>query len=205
MHDFDDVLDTDEGWAKDNRHYWLRDWRGFAEFFFGELLPEPHSTKQREDCVGWAMETSAETILRHDEGPLSTVAARRPRPSSVGCGARSWSSTGEDDRCQPWPRGERVAELTGGDLLLLDGAGHMPQAREPVVVNHAIREFADRFRPPAAGRQRTWTRPLDRPKRVLYTCPPDRPRPRPPGPGDRRRAAQAPARAWRCTGWPSIR
>ena len=43
---FDELLDTDEGWAKDNRHYWLRDWRGYAEFFFGELLPEPHSTKQ---------------------------------------------------------------------------------------------------------------------------------------------------------------
>lgn len=24
-HDFDAVLDTDEGWAKDNRDYWLRD------------------------------------------------------------------------------------------------------------------------------------------------------------------------------------
>ena len=56
--------DTDEGWAKDTRHYWLRDWRGYAEFFFGELLPEPHSTKQHEDCVGWAGQTDAETILR---------------------------------------------------------------------------------------------------------------------------------------------
>ena len=40
--------DTDEGWAKDNRHYWLRDWRGYAEFFFGRaaaraaLRPELH-------------------------------------------------------------------------------------------------------------------------------------------------------------------
>ena len=32
------VLDTDEGWAKENRHYWLRDWRGYTEFFFGEML-----------------------------------------------------------------------------------------------------------------------------------------------------------------------
>src|SRR5580704_9503090 len=72
VHDHDEVLDTYEGWAKDNSHYKLRDWRGFAEFFFGELLPEPHSTKQREDCVDWAMETTAETILRHDEGPRSS-------------------------------------------------------------------------------------------------------------------------------------
>ena len=41
------ALDTDEGWAKYNRHYWRRDWPGFAEFFFDELLTEPHSTKQR--------------------------------------------------------------------------------------------------------------------------------------------------------------
>jgi len=43
VYDFDAACDTDEGWAKENRHYWLRDWRGYAEFFFGELLPEPHS------------------------------------------------------------------------------------------------------------------------------------------------------------------
>ena len=45
VYHFNEVCDTDDGWAKDNRHYWLRDWRGYAEFFFGELLPEPHSTK----------------------------------------------------------------------------------------------------------------------------------------------------------------
>ena len=55
------MLDTDEGWAKENRHYWLRDWRGYAEFFFGECFTEPHSTKPIEDTVGWALETDAET------------------------------------------------------------------------------------------------------------------------------------------------
>lgn len=30
VHGFDQVHDTDEGWAKENRHYWLRDWRGLA-------------------------------------------------------------------------------------------------------------------------------------------------------------------------------
>ncbi|HSD02875.1 MAG TPA: alpha/beta hydrolase, partial [Gaiellales bacterium] len=60
---FDAVLETDEGWAKENRHYWLRDWRGYAEFFFGECFSEPHSTKQVEDAVGWALETNPETLL----------------------------------------------------------------------------------------------------------------------------------------------
>ena len=50
---FDEELDTDEGWAKYNRHYWLSDYRGFLEFFFAQVFTEPHSTKQIEDCVGW--------------------------------------------------------------------------------------------------------------------------------------------------------
>ena len=36
---------SDEGWAKYNRHYWRRDIRGFTEFFFQQALNEPHSTK----------------------------------------------------------------------------------------------------------------------------------------------------------------
>ena len=53
---FDDEPQSDQGWALQNRHHWLRDWRRFTEFFFGELLPEPHSTKRREDCVEWSLE-----------------------------------------------------------------------------------------------------------------------------------------------------
>jgi len=75
------------------------------------------------------------------------------------------------DRCEPWEYSARLAELTGGELVLLDGSGHLPQAREPVLVNRAIRDFADRFRPPPAAR-RTWIRPIHRPKRVLYISSP---------------------------------
>ena len=49
VHSFEDALDTDEGWAKYNRHYWLRDYQGFLEFFFSQCFTEPHSTKQIED------------------------------------------------------------------------------------------------------------------------------------------------------------
>ena len=48
---------TEEGWAKYNRHYWQRDYLGFLEFFFGKCFTEPHSSKQIEDCIGWALET----------------------------------------------------------------------------------------------------------------------------------------------------
>ena len=54
---FEDPIETTEGWAKYNRHYWERDFEGFLEFFFGQMFSEPHSTKQIEDCVGWGLET----------------------------------------------------------------------------------------------------------------------------------------------------
>jgi pimeloyl-ACP methyl ester carboxylesterase len=65
---WDKELDTDEGWAKYNRHYWLRDYRGFLEFFFSQMFTEPHSTKPIEDCVGWGLDTTAETLVAAESG-----------------------------------------------------------------------------------------------------------------------------------------
>ncbi|MGH3180641.1 MAG: alpha/beta fold hydrolase [Streptosporangiaceae bacterium] len=171
VYDFEQVYDTDEGWAKDNRHYWLRDWRGYAEFFFGEVLSEPHSTKQHEDCVSWAMEIGAETMLVHDDGPLSSSSREETEAILTRVNCPVLAIHGREDRCEPWALGDRLATLTGGELLLLEGAGHLPNAREPVVVNRAIRDFAARFRP-AQGARQIWTRPLNRPKRVLYVSSP---------------------------------
>jgi pimeloyl-ACP methyl ester carboxylesterase/predicted glycosyltransferase len=177
-YDFEQVYDTDEGWAKETSDYWRRDWPGYLEFLFGELLPEPHSTKQREDCVSWAMETTAETYLAHEEGPLSSSSREQTEAILARVSCPVLAIHGEQDRCEPWARSERLAALTGGELLLLAGAGGVPNCREPVVVNRAIRDFADRFRPapvpvPAGPPvRRTWTRSLNRPKRVLYVSSP---------------------------------
>jgi pimeloyl-ACP methyl ester carboxylesterase len=170
-YDFDEVLDTEEGWAKENRHYWLRDWRGYAEFFFGELFSEPHSTKQREDAVSWAMETSPETELAHEDAPseISGPEDTERLLRSIRCPVLAIH--GDQDRCSPLSWSERIAELTGAELLVVEGAGHCPHAREPVVVNHAIRDFAERFRQEPAPPRR-WTRPLDRRRRVLYLSSP---------------------------------
>jgi len=171
VYEFDEVLDTDEGWAKDNRHYWLRDWHGFAEFFFGELFSEPHSSKQREDCVGWAMETNPVTMLAHADAPMTTSAKKDIERLLRQVRCPVLAIHGDQDRCIPLSWSERIAELTGADLLVVEGAGHCPHAREPVVVNHAIRDFADRFRQEPAPPRR-WTRPLDRRCRVLYLSSP---------------------------------
>jgi pimeloyl-ACP methyl ester carboxylesterase len=144
QYDFDAELDTDEGWAKSNRHYWLRDWPGFAEFFFGAMFPEPHSSKQLEDTVAWALETTPETMLLDDGAPpdprYSTGAEDVCR--QVRCPVLVL--TGDLDMCQDPERGRRVAELTGGDFVLMEGSGHLPNARDPVKVNLLLRDFVRR-------------------------------------------------------------
>ena len=62
-HRWEDELDSDVGWAKYNRHYWLRDYEGFLQFFFSQMFNEPHSTKPIEDAVGWGLDTTAETLV----------------------------------------------------------------------------------------------------------------------------------------------
>ena len=167
---WDAPLDTDEGWAKHNVHYWRRDWRGFAEFFFSQLLPEPHSTKQWEDCVGWALECDLESMIASEQAPLCVRdrAEAEALVSRIECPVLAVH--GEADQCQPSQRSERFAELTGGRFVTLEGAGHLPQAREPVLVNRLFREFVDSVTPSRTPRR--WTRSLNRPHKVLMVSSP---------------------------------
>ena len=169
---FDDERDDYEGWAKYNRHYWLRDHRGFLEFFFGQVFPEPHSTKQIEDCVAWGLDTTPETLILTIDGSNSGLADKE----AVEQLCRSIRSPvcvihGSRDAIVPFARGERVAELTGAEFVRLEGSGHAPTVRDPVRVNLLLREFAERVagRPP---RIHTWTRGRARARRALYVSSP---------------------------------
>ena len=74
-----------EGWGKANRHYWLADYRGWVEFFMSQVFTEPHSIKQREDGVGWGLDTDAETLLLTT--PRSRSATGRRRRGDLPSGA----------------------------------------------------------------------------------------------------------------------
>jgi pimeloyl-ACP methyl ester carboxylesterase len=50
---------------------------------------------------------------------------------------------GAEDGVVPPEIGRRLAGVLGARCLVLPGAGHCPQARKPVAVNLAIREFAE--------------------------------------------------------------
>jgi pimeloyl-ACP methyl ester carboxylesterase len=144
VHSFEDVLDTDEGWAKYNRHYWVRDYRGFLEFFFSQFFVEPHSTKQIEDCVGWGLETTPETLVETRLAIVMGEEETRALCQHLRCPVLVIQGT-EDAITGP-SRGIELAKNTRGALVLLDGSGHGPHARDPVRVNLLIREFVEKLK-----------------------------------------------------------
>jgi pimeloyl-ACP methyl ester carboxylesterase len=141
-HSFTEPLATDAGWAKENVHYWARDYLGYLEFFFDRVFTEPHSTKQIEDGIGWALETTPETLadtrlalVRGDPEAWRDVYGRIRCPVLV--------IHGSEDALRPAATGVALAELTGGRFVGIDGAGHNPHARKPVRVNLLLRDFVD--------------------------------------------------------------
>jgi pimeloyl-ACP methyl ester carboxylesterase/predicted glycosyltransferase len=163
--EFNEPRETYEGWDKWNRSYWLEHYRDFLEFFFSQVFTEPHSTKQREDCVGWGLDTDPETLVDTqlaprlpDEDSVRELAERIDCPVLV--------IHGRDDAVRPHDSGAALAELTGGTLVTLEGSGHCPQVRDPVKVNLLLRDFVV---PPAP---RSWVRGKSRRKRALYVSSP---------------------------------
>jgi pimeloyl-ACP methyl ester carboxylesterase/predicted glycosyltransferase len=162
---WDDELEADEGWARYNRHAWLRDYRGFLDFFFAEVFSEPHSTKPIEDCVGWALETTPETLVTAETAEGLEAEAVVELAGRLRCPVLVIQGT--DDRITGASRGVALAEETGGELVLLDGSGHAPHVRDPVKVNRLLR---DALLP--AGPKRGWTRGRSRRRRALYVSSP---------------------------------
>jgi len=165
VYSFEDVPDTDEGWAKFNAHYWRRDWLGFLEFFFSQLFTEPHSTKQIEDCVGWGLETDPETLIAATINRFLSEAEVRALCARVHCPVLVIH--GDQDAISPHARGTAFAQATGGTLVTLEGSGHSPLARDPVKVNLLLRDFV--APPPPVAR---WVRGKSRRKRALYISSP---------------------------------
>jgi pimeloyl-ACP methyl ester carboxylesterase len=163
---FDEVLESNEGWGKFNRHYILHDHRGFHEFFFGEMFPEPHSTKQVEDAVAYGLDGRVETLLMDDS---DSIGASKEEVEAicrkVGCPVLVIH--GDRDNCQPVARGLALAELVRGRFAKLEGSGHIPNARHPVRVNLLIRDFASAGQP----RRRQARRSRSGPRALMVSSP----------------------------------
>ena len=165
--EFDEPRDAYDGWGKWNSHYWVEHYQEFLEFFFSQVFIEPHSTKQREDAIGWALETNAETMVASQiAGRLPDEASVRELADQVRCPVLVIH--GRDDAVRPHDSGAALAELIGGAFVSLEGSGHCPHARDPVKVNLLLRDFIQSRRTPTSA----WTRAKARGRRALYISSP---------------------------------
>ena len=133
-----------EGWDKYNRDYWHANYPDFADHFVRNICSDPHSTRQIEDGVAWANETTGAVLV-------STVEARTiPPPFDAGeamyrkIRCPVLMIHGDNDQIQPYARAQIIAELTGAELFTIPGCGHNPLGRFPAKCNDLINDFLDR-------------------------------------------------------------
>ena len=186
------------GWAMYNKHFWLqRRFRGVPAVLL------------RADVFRAAFDQADRGLPGLVGGHRSGDAGRRDRRVDWGWTAPSARPVeadcrrvrcpvavlhGTDDRIRPFAIGERLAELTGGSLLAVEGAGHALPAREPVLVNRVIGDLVRATgitgsldaatgagRRSARSQRATWVRAPGRPRRALYPVLADRARARPAG------------------------
>src|SRR5205823_1116432 len=163
---YEQVLDSNEGWFKLNKHYMRGHYGDFLEFFFSQMFPEPHSTKQIEDAVAYGLDGSADVMVMDEHDP---VASNKDQVEAICRQVRCPVLVihGDRDECQVLERGLLTAELTGGRMVKLEGKGHIPNARHPVLVNKLIADFAgDRTSPQHAN-----IRTHDTPRALLISSP----------------------------------
>jgi pimeloyl-ACP methyl ester carboxylesterase/predicted glycosyltransferase len=174
MVSWNEELNTSEGWAKHNRHHWLRDYEDWLKFFAGRLFTEPHSTKQIQDVIGWGRETTPEILI-------ATYEAVEPESSSFADKEKATATygriecpvlviSGSEDAVISPTRAAGVAQATGGALVMIQGGGHAPQVRDPVKVNLVMRNFVEAVDPRPASTH--WPRAYRRRKRALYISSP---------------------------------
>jgi hypothetical protein len=152
-------------------HKWKGAYEDWANYHTSALLPEPHSSKVFDDLIEWTMHTDAEVLTARVHAPMCPADQDEAVAMSKALRCPVLVIHGDTDHCQPIARSSRLAELCGGELIVLEGAGHLPHARHPVLVNVAIKDFVDRHseQPP---RRTPWLFALDRPRRAIWVCSP---------------------------------
>jgi pimeloyl-ACP methyl ester carboxylesterase len=156
-----------EGWQKYNADYWQIDYPDFLDFFLGRVHNEPHSTKQHEDAMSWALEGDGAMLKMTLEARNGDVAIDEAMYRRVRC--PSLIVYGDRDEITPPATSIRIAELTGGELHARPGGGHGVHARFPAWFNSLMRDFLARhLGTPRPERQMRKSRR----KRALYLSSP---------------------------------
>jgi pimeloyl-ACP methyl ester carboxylesterase len=136
------LSDPDPGGELDWKAVHMReDYRALNETVARDDFPEPHSTRQIEDFVAWTMEASSEALvascLELFEPDPTTFYRTIPCPTLLIHGSA-------DASVDPAYGYALQAEIPGAELLVFEGSGHVPIARDAVRSNLAISEFIER-------------------------------------------------------------
>jgi pimeloyl-ACP methyl ester carboxylesterase len=143
-HFLDPAPQHPDGWERYNLAYWHANYDDFTRWFFEQCFCEPHSTKAREDAVGWATETSATILEAEVKAPYDRL---RIRELLAGLSCPTLVVHGDHDSVVSHEVGVETARLTNGTLVTFAGGGHIPNVRDPVRFNLLVREFAERVPP----------------------------------------------------------
>jgi len=133
-----------DGWNKYNRAHWLADYPDFAQFFVRNIFSDPHSTRQIEDGIEWAGETTGAVLARIVDARsiASKFDVSEAMYGNIRCPVLVIH--GDDDQLQPYARGKAVAEATNAELVAFPGGGHSLLGRFPAKCNALITDFLDR-------------------------------------------------------------
>jgi len=140
---FEEERESYEGWGRWNAHHWAQDQAGFAEFFFGQVFPEPYSTRQVEEAVGFAMETDAETLVATQSPKRRVLGPAEARAAAARVRCPALVLHGDDDRIAPLSDGVALARGIGCPIEVVAGGGHGVQARHPVWFNSRLLRFVE--------------------------------------------------------------
>ncbi|HEX6301011.1 MAG TPA: alpha/beta fold hydrolase [Acidimicrobiia bacterium] len=169
---WNEALQAPSGWQLYNRRVIVNDLHAWVSFFFDAQLVEKHSTKQFEDAVEWALETTGEILADAEEAQELDPPAKHEFYDQVdSLDLPVLVIHGDHDVCQHVDKGIELAAATDGDLVIIEGGGHLSLARDAVKVNRAIKRFVDTKRGTRMNAE-TWTRGPSRPKRALYLSSP---------------------------------
>ncbi|MEO8287227.1 MAG: alpha/beta fold hydrolase [Chloroflexota bacterium] len=140
------------------------DYSDHLDEFFNRLFKEAHSTKQYEDAMLYGWSTTGDIVAMASLGwsgsNLAEQAARVTSPTLI--------IHGTLDKHISYEAGRELHKLIPHSrFLTIEDGAHGPYARDPVIFNHAIRDFVG-----APPRERTWRRAMSRPRRALFLSSP---------------------------------
>ena len=140
------------------------DYTGHLDAFFTRMFLEPHSTKQYEDAFHYGWSTTGPTLALASVGwagsHFGEHAAQVTSPTLI--------IHGTDDRHVSYQQGCDLHKwIPHSQLLTIDDGAHVTLARDPVIFNHAVRDFVG-----APPKERAWRRAMSRPRRALFLSSP---------------------------------